>query len=158
MTYSGRVVNVTVTAANLGDTTETFNVTTYYDSIPIGTQTVTDLMPSQNAILIFEWDTTGLEECTNYTISAEASPVEYELDLENNKLSADVAVKIKILGDVNGDGIVDIFDIVLTAAAYQSTTGDPEWNSEADVAPLFGLIDIFDIVTVASRWGQTCNP
>jgi hypothetical protein len=158
MTYSGRVVNVTVTAANLGDTTETFNVTAYYDSIPIGTQTVTDLMPSQNAILIFGWDTTGLEECTNYTISAEASPVDYELDLGNNMLSADVAVKIKILGDVNGDGIVDIFDIVLTAAAYQSTTGDPEWNSEADVAPLFGLIDIFDIVTVASRWGQTCNP
>jgi len=158
MTYSGRPVNVTVTASNLGDTTETFNVTAYYDSNPIGTQTVVDLMPSQNATLIFSWDTTGLEECTYYNISAEASQVDYEIDTGNNILFADVFVKIKILGDVNGDGIVDIFDIVLTAQAYQSTTGDPEWNPEADVAPLFGLIDIFDIVTVASRWGQTCNP
>ena len=158
MTYAGRLVNVTVTASNLGDTTETFNVTVSFDSNPIGIETVIDLMPGQNATLIFIWDTTGLVECTNYTIWAEASEVDYELDTGNNILFADVDVKIKILGDVNGDGIVDIFDIVLTAQAYQSTTGDPEWNPEADVAPLFGLIDIFDIVTVASRWGQTCTP
>jgi hypothetical protein len=158
MVYSGRPVNITVIAANLGDTTETFNVTVYYDSTPIGTQTVHDLLPGQNQTLVFSWDTTGLEPCTIYEITAEASTVDYELDLSNNILTADVIVQIKILGDVNGDGIVDIFDIVLTAQAYQSTPGDLEWNPEADVAPMYGLIDIFDIVTVASKYGTTCEP
>ena len=158
MVYAGRVVDITVIAANLGDTTETFNVTVYYDSNPIGPQPVVELPPGQNQTLIFSWDTTGLEPCTSYEIRAEASAVDYELDLSNNVLTADVTVKIKILGDVNGDGIVDIFDIVLAAQAYQSMQGDPEWNPEADVAPMYGLIDIFDIVTVASKWGTTCEP
>lgn len=155
MTYAGRTVNITVVAANLGDTTETFNVTAYYDNNTIGTQTILDLLPGQNTTLVFIWDTTGLEPCSNFTISAEASPVPYELDLTNNKKD-DAFVKIKILGDVNGDGVVDIFDIVLAADAYGSHEGDPDWNSEADVAPQYGIIDIFDIVTVGSRYGESC--
>jgi len=155
MTYSGRIVNVTVVAANIGDLPATFNVTAYYDNITIGIQPILDLYPGVNTTLVFAWNTTGLEPCSSFTISAEASPVPYELNLTNNIL-VDGLVKIKILGDINGDGQVDIFDIVLAADAYGTVPGDPLWNPDADVAPIYGKIDIFDIVTVGSKYGQSC--
>ena len=155
MTYSGRIVNITVIAASIGDLPATFNVTVYYDNNTIGTQPVIDLYPNVNITLLFMWNTTGLESCTSYNISAEATPVLYELDLTNNNASGGL-VKIKMIGDINGDGQVDIFDIVLAADAYGTVPGDPLWNPDADVAPVFGKVDIFDMVTVGSRYGESC--
>jgi hypothetical protein len=149
------LVNVTVVATNLGDTTETFNVTAYYDNNTIGTKPVVDLLPGWNASVVFVWDTTGLPPCSNYTISAEASIVPYELDEANNVYS-DGWVKMKIVGDVNNDGQVDIFDIVLASDAYSTVQGDPDYNPEADVAPQCGRIDIYDMVTIASHYGEGC--
>jgi hypothetical protein len=153
--YSGRTVDVIVIAANLGDLTTTFNVTAYYDSNIIGTQTVVNLPPNHNRTLTFVWDTTGLAPCNNFTISAYAHPVPYELDFTNNYFE-DGWVKIKVLGDVNNDGVVDIFDIVLASNAYGSQAGDPEYNPEADIAPRYGIVDIFDMVTIASHYGEGC--
>jgi hypothetical protein len=155
ITYPGRIVNVTVVAANLGDMTETFNVTAYYDNNKIGTKTVFDLAPSRNITLVFEWNTTGLTPCHNYTIKAIASQVPYELDLENN-VYVDGFVKIKMIGDVNGDGKIDICDITSASTCYGSKEGDPNWNPDADVAPQWGVINIYDLVTIASRYGSTC--
>ena len=154
-TYPGRIVNVTVAAANLGDLTETFNVTVYYNENEIGTQTVIDLPSSQNITLVFGWNTTGLQPCNNYTIRAEASQVPYEIDVENN-VYIDGVVTIKMIGDMNGDGVIDIYDVTTASSIYGSQEGDPDWNPDADVAPQWGIIDIYDLVTIASRYGQTC--
>ena len=148
-------VNITVVAANGGDTTETFNVTAYYDSNIIGTEPIIGLPPGSNASVVFIWDATGLPPCSNYTISAEASEVPYELDVTNN-VYTDGWVKIKIVGDINNDGQVDIYDIVLAADAYSTVIGDPAYNREADVAPQCGRIDIFDMVTIGSHYGEGC--
>jgi len=155
MTYPGRIINITVVAANLGDIQETFNVTTYYDENEIGTQTVIDLPANQNITLVFPWNTTGLQPCTNYTIKAEATQVPYEQNITNN-IYIDGYVKIKMIGDVNGDGKIDIYDITTAAGVYGSKEGDPNWNPDADVAPQWGIINIYDLVTIASRYGQTC--
>jgi hypothetical protein len=155
MTYPGRIVNVTVLAHNLGDVAETFNVTAYYGNNTMGTKTVVNLQPNVNATLVFHWDTTGLQPCNNFSIKAVASQVPYELNLGNN-VYVDGYVKIKMIGDVNGDGKIDIYDVTLAAVAYGAKEGDPNWNPEADVAPQWGIIDIYDIVTIASRYGSTC--
>jgi uncharacterized repeat protein (TIGR01451 family) len=55
-------------------------------------------------------------------------------------------------GDVTGDGHVDIFDLVMICAAYDSVPGDPNWNPIADFCPQFGLIDIFDVCTCAQYY------
>jgi hypothetical protein len=55
-------------------------------------------------------------------------------------------------GDMNGDGHVDIFDLVMICAAYDSVPGDPNWNPIADFCRPFGLIDIFDICTCAQYY------
>lgn len=59
-----------------------------------------------------------------------------------------------LLGDVNGDGIVDIYDVVTVATAFGSYPGHPRWNPDADLVP-DGIIDIFDIVTLARNFGKT---
>jgi parallel beta-helix repeat protein len=57
-------------------------------------------------------------------------------------------------GDVNLDGIVNIFDLMLGVNAYQSKPGDPNWNPFADLAPIFGKIDLFDLVTINYHYGE----
>jgi nitrous oxidase accessory protein len=60
-----------------------------------------------------------------------------------------------LLGDLNYDGRVTLYDIVAAAAAYGTTPHDPDWNPLADVAPLYERIDIYDLVTIAYHYGET---
>jgi parallel beta-helix repeat protein len=60
-----------------------------------------------------------------------------------------------LTGDLNYDGSVNIFDVVLVAAAYGSMEGEPRWNPMADLAQQFGVIDIFDVVVIAGHYGET---
>jgi hypothetical protein len=153
--YPGRVVNITVVAGNVGDLPASFNVTVFHNATKIATQSVSNLLPEQNVSLTFMWDTTGTQPCNNFTISAEASQVPYEINLANNLL-VDGYVKIKMLGDIDGNGIIDIYDVVTTALSYGSKPGDPMWNEDADLAPDYGIIDIYDVVTVTAQYGKTC--
>jgi hypothetical protein len=132
---------------------ETFNVTVYANMTIIGTRTVSDLPPGGNITLVFAWNTMGLTPRSNFRIWAEASTVPGEINTENNMFT-DGFVKIKIWGDVNGDGRIDIADIVLAITAYGSRRGDPRYIADADLAPPIGRIDICDIVTIVSRYGK----
>jgi hypothetical protein len=153
--YPGRIVTIDVVAMNRGNfTTETFNVTLHYANNTIGVRTIT-LGPWSNTTLTFYWNTTGQIPCHNFTIWAEASHVPFELKFDNN-VYYDGWVKIKMLGDVNGDGAIDILDVVLVSIAYGSKPGDKNWNPEADVAPAYNVINILDLVTVTSRYGWHC--
>jgi parallel beta-helix repeat protein len=60
-----------------------------------------------------------------------------------------------LLGDLNYDGRVNLYDIVAAAAAYGTTPDDPDWNPLADVAPLYERIEIYDLVTIAYHYGET---
>jgi hypothetical protein len=153
--YAGRIVTIKVIAMNRGNmTTETFNVTAYYDDHPIGTKVVT-IGPWTQKTVIFYWNTTGLTPCSNFTIWAEASEVPYEVSLANN-VFYNGWVKIKITGDVNGDGAVDLYDAVVLLAAYGSREGDPNWNPECDLCPEWGIVDLYDAVMLCYRYGQHC--
>jgi len=63
-------------------------------------------------------------------------------------------MRARITGDLNNDGTVNIYDIVLIASIYGSREGDPNWNADADLAPPYGVIDIYDIVTCVSCFGK----
>jgi len=153
--YPGRNVTIEVVAINRGNmTTETFNITVYANSTKIKEQTVI-LGPWSNTTLTLYWNTTGLTPCSNFTIWAEASSVPYEINLANN-IYYDGWVKIKMVGDVNGDGVIDIRDIVLITIIYGAREGNPNWNPDADVAAPWGVIDILDLVTVTSKYGSSC--
>lgn len=59
-----------------------------------------------------------------------------------------------LVGDLNSDGVVDIFDVVTVSVAFGSTPLDPNWNIAADLNR-DDVVDIFDVVTVTSNFGKT---
>jgi hypothetical protein len=59
----------------------------------------------------------------------------------------------KVVGDVNSDNIVDIYDALLLAAAFQSTPTSANWNANADLNA-DNLVDIYDAITLAGHFGQ----
>jgi hypothetical protein len=63
-------------------------------------------------------------------------------------------VRVRMPGDINGDGIVDISDIAMAAKAFGSYPGHPRWNPEADLNS-DGVVDIVDIATIATNFGKT---
>jgi len=82
--YVGQTLNISVVVRNEGTTNETFNVTLYYDSTAIGTQTVTNLEPGTETTLKFSWDTTDVTPDASYSIKAEAGGVAEETDTTDN--------------------------------------------------------------------------
>jgi hypothetical protein len=57
-----------------------------------------------------------------------------------------------VIGDINGDHSVDIFDAVEIASAYDATPSDIGWNPRADLNE-DGMINIFDITILARNYG-----
>jgi hypothetical protein len=147
----GYSIKINVTVENQGDLTETFNVTTYANTTLIETKEIT-LTGGNSTTIVLTWDTTGFAK-GNYTIIAYAWPVSGETDITDNTFT-DGWVEIVIPGDVNGDGIVDIFDLVLVASAYGLTPISPNWNPNTDING-DSIVDIFDLVIVASHFGET---
>jgi len=152
--YQGWIVGINVTVANLGNATETFNVTLYYDSNIIATQNVVGLVPNATLTLSFAWNTTNVPRCHNYTIKAVASIVPGEINIDNNTF-IDGWVKVTIMGDMNGDGIVDVSDLVIAVNAIPSIPGWPNWNPNADLNN-DNKVDIADLVQVIAYCGQAC--
>lgn len=80
----GDSVTINVVVENQGSKSETFQVTCYYDSNPIGSpQTVIDLAAGTSTTVVFVWDTTGVPPgiCYIYTV---ASTVPGEKDTDDN--------------------------------------------------------------------------
>ena len=158
--YVGEVVNITVVAENQGSYMETFNVTVKYENVTlgifgtVGTQEVFDLAPSQNVALTFSWNTTDMQPCVHYTIKAEASIVSDELQTSDNTF-IDGKVKVKMMGDINGDGVINVYDLSLVAKAYGSLIGEPEYNPETDLNK-DDRVDIRDLAVVGKYYGKTC--
>ena len=60
----------------------------------------------------------------------------------------------KSTGDLDDNGIVDIYDVVIISTAFGSESGDPKWNQAADLN-YDDIVDIFDVVLVATNFGKT---
>ena len=158
--YTGAAVNITVTAKNVGETTESFDVKAYYDSNLLGTYSVINLSPATEITIIFAWNTSSLAPCHNYTITGEATTIPFEYNTTNNIL-VDGTVKIRIVGDINGDGRVNMQDIGIVAASFGSYPGHPRWNPDADITGIQylvpdGVVNMQDVALVARNFGKTC--
>jgi uncharacterized protein (DUF2141 family) len=149
--------NVTVTAEDLGNYSETFNVTVYANATSIASQNVTLSIANSTFLarfrdITFTWNTTGFAY-GNYTVNAYVTLAPGETNAANNSLTGG-NVTVTIPGDLNGDGTVDIFDAVLLAGAYGSTSATPHWNPNADING-DGSVDIFDAVILAGHFNQS---
>lgn len=139
---------INTTVKNYGAHSETFNVTLYVNETFVERQSVT-LTNGTSATITFLWNTVGFTR-GNYTISVIADPVSGETYMEDNTLIGSW-VMVTILGDVDGDRDVDVFDIVRITMRYQMTYPDPSWDPNADIIEN-GKIDIFDVVAAAGNY------
>jgi hypothetical protein len=57
------------------------------------------------------------------------------------------------VGDISGDGKVDLQDLVLVAQAYGSSPGKTNWDPRCDLNSN-GFVDLQDFVTVAVHFGE----
>jgi len=81
----GELVKIYVNISNIGNFTETiYAVTAFYNSTPVETITVENLLPGETRPLEFVWNTTGTA-IGNYTISAECGLIPLEINTANNK-------------------------------------------------------------------------
>jgi len=152
--YQGWIIEINVTVKNKGELTESFVVKVYYDTTLIGQLPVEDLAPQETKMLTFYLNTSVLEPCHNYTISAEIPPIPYEFDTTDNSYIYGT-LTIRIFGDVSGDGYVGIDDVAIVAEAFGATPTHPRWNAYADVNR-DGYIGIDDMVLVAGNFGASC--
>jgi hypothetical protein len=83
----GNLALINVTVENQGLVTQTFDVTVNYDATTIGTQTVTNLTPTEIRTLTFPWDTTPIP-IGEYLLTATATQIPGEIDLEDNTYNA----------------------------------------------------------------------
>jgi hypothetical protein len=60
-------------------------------------------------------------------------------------------------GDVNGDNVINLADLMKIAAAWRSTPTSSNWNVNADVNG-DGTVNLADWMVVAKNWRQTGNP
>ena len=95
--YAGQVIEINVTAQNLGNRYESFNVTAFYDSAAIGNHEIHLLAPSTQRTLSFSWNTTDVAG-GYYTISANANTIPEEVNTTNNFIIDGIA---KITSPVN---------------------------------------------------------
>ncbi|MFQ6068406.1 MAG: CARDB domain-containing protein [Candidatus Bathyarchaeia archaeon] len=155
-------IHINVTVENQGTGNETFDLAVYAGNLTIQTVRVVDLGQGLSGTLTFEWRVfpdvwimvfppPWPEEpmVENVTIWAEADVVAGEVDTSDNVYIDGTVTIIWWPPDVDGDGDIDIFDIVSVAGAYGSELGGPGYNPLLDFNQ-DGKIDIFDIVIMAN--------
>jgi hypothetical protein len=147
----GCSLNVSVTSGNLGDDSETFNLTLYVNTAPIGNIAVNNLPNGTFALIVFVWNTTGLAY-GNYTMSAYAWPVPGEINTADNNFT-EGTVEVTIPGDVNGDGTVNKLDAITLGNAFLATPGSSNWNPNADING-DGVVDILDAIILGNHFLQ----
>jgi len=148
----GYSLPVLVTAKNYGNFTETFNVTVYYnETTPIAAKNIT-LTSGNSTTIAFTWNTTGVPY-GNYTITANATLLPPTIDDDpTDNTYTDGWVVVSVVGDVDGDGIVDGGDQIMVGnALWSSPTYDPwRYDPQADVNG-DGGIDGGDQITVGNH-------
>ncbi|MEM3576954.1 MAG: PKD domain-containing protein [Candidatus Bathyarchaeia archaeon] len=146
----------------------------WYPSTPLVNQTVTfDATSSKLGwngtasppIVNYEWNfgdgniTSGNYPTITHKYSAEANytvtlTITDAGGLKDNETKIVIVRFIALLGDINGDGTVDIFDAILLSISFGAKPGNPNWNPNADLDNS-GEIDIFDAIILSAHYGES---
>ena len=124
-----------------------FEITTSYSTQSIQTE---NIIPQQETTGQFNYSFKLKEingKIGNYTVYSTSS-------YQGNYAFQLTMFEVILLGDLNGDGIVDIRDISTVGRAFGSYPGHPNWNPIADLNG-DNIVDIRDISTVGRNFGKT---
>jgi hypothetical protein len=103
----------------------------------------TDTLGVYNATFVL----TDLTELGNYTVHVSANYL-------GENVSASVTFELRsILGDVNGDGVVNQLDAAALADSFLLTSSSPAWNPNADLNG-DNVVNILDAIILANHFLQ----
>lgn len=147
----GYPVKINATIHNVGDTSQTVNVATYYGSSSwtlIGTQPATlDGKEIESKIYVWVPATKGIYHI-KFEVTEVAGP-------GNSTYISDYTIRVNMVGDIKPPyDRVNIVDVVAAAICYDSKEGQLKYNPIADVDGN-GVINIVDIVIIAIHYGET---
>ncbi len=94
----------------------------------------------------------SIEHYHNYSsgsLNSKAMSYDTPLNITNQNVFARVHI-----GDVNGDGTVNVLDLTIVSLAYGNFEGEPDYNPAADLNE-DGVVDMRDLVVVAMHLGET---
>jgi hypothetical protein len=57
-------------------------------------------------------------------------------------------------GDADGDGLVDVVDLLYMVAAFGSVKGDAQYDPRCDTS-LDGAVDVVDLLAMVDNWGES---
>ncbi|MEM3576955.1 MAG: hypothetical protein QXX51_00670 [Candidatus Bathyarchaeia archaeon] len=126
-----RTATFTITSSTSSSTS---NLIQYAETFDAGTYELSLRLPKTDARI------------GNYTVYASAYS-------EGQIATTNKTFEVVLIGDINGDKVVDIFDAILMSIAYGSHNGDPKWNPNADLDNS-GEIDIFDAIILSAHYGE----
>jgi hypothetical protein len=151
-TYVGRgtCLPINVTMTNPSNCTVTFNVTLYGNSSTIQVRTVS-LSNCTLCSFVLNWNTTDFAY-GGYDIIVTADNITGETNTADNTLQGN-GITLTVPGDLNGDFIVDIFDAVLLAGAFNSVSSNPNWKPNIDIND-DNIVDIYDAIILAGHFNE----
>jgi hypothetical protein len=65
-----------------------------------------------------------------------------------------IDIYVKLAGDVDGNGVVNVLDKVQVRNHFGQSCGDPDWDPRADVN-CDCVVNILDKVNVRNQFGQS---
>jgi thermitase len=90
----------------------------------------------------------------NDTGSDGLGDTQYAVDANNTDRYPFIQPYVPVLGDLNHDGTVDMYDAIQEASAFGCYPGHPLWNSDADLNQ-DGTVDIYDAILLAGSFGKS---
>jgi len=147
--YRGTCLELNVTIANHGSYAESFNCTVNANSTVLASQQVI-LSVGNYSTLCYRCNTTSLV-CGKLTIIAFAECVSGETNTGDNAITT--SIMLTIAGDIKGDFVVDIYDAILLANAFNSRPSSPNWNLNADING-DNMVDIYDAIILANHFNE----
>src|SRR3989449_1732687 len=152
---SSKPLNATIIVKNDAPYDETitvaFSLQNITGTIFLSVNQTAPLLSSATVNLTFTVQTQNLPR-GNYTMIAHVFPVKGQTDISNNTMTS--LLQVHIPGDINGDGVVNIIDLVAVGSHFGARRGDPNYLPAADLNN-DGVIDIIDITIVGSTFGRT---
>ncbi len=161
--YKDIPIKLNVTLVNKKMLTQNVTLEIYYNTtVYRGTEQATEwiiynaynitLQAYETKMLPLNISTEDLKVGYTYFITVSAK-IPFDMNMTDNAQA--IKVKVKMIGDVNGDEIVDMKDILAVVRAFGSYPEHPRWDVDADIN-FDGKISIFDVVLVAINFGKTC--
>jgi hypothetical protein len=147
----GYPLTVNVTVQNEGTFSETLDISLYANTNLAATSMVTNLSPGIRITLVLSLNTTGFAY-GNYNITAKVALANGETNTVSNVLAGGT-IKVSIPGDVDGNQVVNILDVVRITSIYGLKQGNPKFSPNSDIDG-DGKITILDVVACTSHYGQ----